>query len=71
MDFWTSFILIMIVIVVAAIVYAIITDNARRQRISEMEEKLNDLENFNATQKVMDVDGKTGLAIDESALKRV
>lgn len=65
MDFWTPFILIVIVIVVVAFVWGIMTGNATTRRISEMEEKLNDLENFNATQKVMDVDGKTGLAIDE------
>ena len=69
MDFWTSFILIMIVIVVAAIVHGLIMRNADRQRISEMEEKLNGLENFNATQKVIGLDVKTGLAIDEQRKK--
>ena len=67
MDFWTStnLILIIIAIFVIAIVWGIIASIKTRRRISEMEEKLNGLKNFNATQKVMGVDGNTGLAIDE------
>ena len=69
MDFWTSFILIIIAIFVIAIVWGIIEGIKTRRRVSEMEEKLNGLKNFNATQKVMSVDGKTGLAIDEKGKK--
>ena len=71
MDFWTStnLILIIIAIFVTAIVWGIIASIKTRRRISEMEEKLNGLKNFNATQKVMGVDGNTGLAIDEKGEK--
>ena len=71
MDFWTFLLLFVTLIFVPGIVWGTIISITKRRRISRMEEKLNGLENFNATQKVMDIDGKTGLAIDEKKKKYV
>lgn len=65
MDFWTWVIIFVAVVVVGAIAQAIDTSNKKKA----MDDHLDRIKDFSATQKVIGLDGNTGLAIDEQRKK--